>query len=540
MLNKELLVDFAKLTEQAGYSVETMTALGKITQSTGGDLSDNTAEILGTAKAFNAVNKLALNEKDIVAEVAKTGAATVLTFGRSADALAKNVMQAKQFGLNLQQAEAISSSLLNFQSSIESEMEAELLTGKQLNLEQARMLALQGKTGEAAAEVAKQFGTAEEFGKMLVPQQEALAKSVGMTREDLAKSLIEREALVKLSGVEGKTAQERFNNLVKEVGLEEAKKRLGDETLANQLAGQSVQERFTASIEKLKEVFVSLAEPLMPVLDLFAQIAEIIAPIAGFIGQILKWTIQLSKPLLYIFGIYKGIKAIQSANIAISRISAIIEAGKLKTLQGQVRARGEENAISKISILMAQTKLFFTNAEYRATVLTNTQKAIGNTITRIGNAFKKGGLIYDIGSAAVNAIAATMKFLGKFLGPFAIPAAIAAGGVIAAAGYKFLKGNDVVSKGYGKRTLMAPEGAIQLNDKDTVIAGTDLGGGTQQSSGGGSVNMAPLVAELQAIKTLLNTVLTKEGTISINGATVATAIYPDIQRMSRLKDFKTQ
>jgi hypothetical protein len=52
--------------------------------------------------------------------------------------------------------------------------------------------------------------------------------------------------------------------------------------------------------------------------------------------------------------------------------------------------------------------------------------------------------------------------------------------------------------------------------------------------------MAPLVAELQAIKTLLNTVLNKEGTISINGTTVATAIYPDIQRMSRLKDFKTQ
>ena len=376
---------------------------------------------------------------------------------------------------------------------------------------------------------------------MNVIQQEALAKSVGMTREDLAKSLIEREALVKLSGVEGKTAQERFNNLVKEVGLEEAKKRLGDEALANQLAGQSVQERFTASIEKLKEVFVSLVEPLMPVLDIFAEIAGVVsALVAGPMGQILKFAATLAKYLLPVYGLYKGILALQKANVAISRVAAIIEAGRLTTLQGQVVARGEENAISKISIFLARTKLFFTNAEYRATVLTNTQKTIGNTITRIGNAFKKGGLIYDIGAAAVNAIAATMKFLGKFLGPFAIPAAIAAGGVIAAAGYKFLKGNDVMSQGYGKRTLMAPEGAIQLNDKDTVIAGTDLGGGTQQSSGGGSVNMAPLVAELQAIKTLLNTVLNKEGTISINGTTVATAIYPDIQRMSRLKDFKTQ
>ena len=32
----------------------------------------------------------------------------------------------------------------------------------------------------------------------------------------------------------------------------------------------------------------------------------------------------------------------------------------------------------------------------------------------------------------------------------------------------------VSSPGYGKRTLYGPEGAIRLNDKDTVIAGTNL------------------------------------------------------------------
>jgi hypothetical protein len=41
------------------------------------------------------------------------------------------------------------------------------------------------------------------------------------------------------------------------------------------------------------------------------------------------------------------------------------------------------------------------------------------------------------------------------------------------------KGNDIMSPGaggggYGSRTLLGPEGAIQLNNKDTVIAGTNL------------------------------------------------------------------
>jgi hypothetical protein len=53
--------------------------------------------------------------------------------------------------------------------------------------------------------------------------------------------------------------------------------------------------------------------------------------------------------------------------------------------------------------------------------------------------------------------------------------ALAAG----AAAYAFLKGNDVFSPGdgstgYGKRTLFGPEGAIQLNNGDDVVAGTDL------------------------------------------------------------------
>jgi hypothetical protein len=44
---------------------------------------------------------------------------------------------------------------------------------------------------------------------------------------------------------------------------------------------------------------------------------------------------------------------------------------------------------------------------------------------------------------------------------------------------EMVQGDDVLSpgqntSGYGKRTLFGPEGAISLNDKDTVIAGTDL------------------------------------------------------------------
>ena len=569
-ISEEALITFTRLTKEAGLSAESAGMLFRTTVLTGKEVEGTTKEFLGEATALANANGIALNQKQILEEVKNTSQATLLSLGGQPAKIAEAIVQAKLLGVNLQQVEGIASSLLQFESSISAELEAELLTGKNLNLERARLAAINNDLATVAEEIAKQVGTAAEFTARNVIQQEALAKSVGMTREDLAKSLIEREALVKLSGVEGKTAQERFNNSVKEVGLEETKKRLGDEQLANQLAGQSIQERFTASIEKLKEVFVSLAEPLIPVLNIFAQIAEVIAPIAGYVGQIVKWTVDLGKYLIPIYGLYKGIQVVQLAGLAVNRANYALKALEMGQEAFITREKGVQGIMDKQSFLVrvaynyqllagllreqgiAGIKTFALSLDEkslrrkiilrgyelaelgvaRLKLLFGKQELATEVSTQV---IKKRGLLTSIGEAAMSAYASAAKIpvIGWVLGGAAAAAAIALG-------YKFLKGNDIMSQGYGKRTLMAPEGAIQLNDKDTVIAGTDLGGGTPAPSGGGSVNMAPLVAELQAIKTLLNTVLNKEGTISINGTTVATAIYPDIQRMSRLKDFKTQ
>jgi hypothetical protein len=244
--------------------------------------------------------------------------------GGSADALARSAAQARQFGLSLEQTEKIASSLLDFESSISSELEAELLTGKDLNLEQARLLALNGDTAAAAAEVAKQVGTSADFGKMNVIQQEAIAKAAGMTRDELAQSLIEREALTALSGVEGKNAKERFDNLVKEVGLEEAKKRLGNEQLATQFEQQSVQERFNQSILKLQELFVGLAEPVLAILDPLMQIGQTFLPLINVVSQPVLSALKsiaevvkvgISQPLEGLKGTFRGIMTILNGDV---------------------------------------------------------------------------------------------------------------------------------------------------------------------------------------------------------------------------------
>jgi hypothetical protein len=67
----------------------------------------------------------------------------------------------------------------------------------------------------------------------------------------------------------------------------------------------------------------------------------------------------------------------------------------------------------------------------------------------------------------------------------------------------------IAPAGYGDRILSSPKGSIALNNGDTVVAGTNLGGG-----GGNSMN------ETNA---LLNQILNKQGTVKMNATSVGTA-----------------
>jgi archaellum component FlaC len=453
LLSGELLKDYAQITEQAGYSAEAATSLGKITQATGGDLSKNTASILGAATAFNATNKLALNEKEIVEEVAKTGAATVLTFNKSTKALADNVLQAKKFGLNLEQASKISEGLLNFQSSIESEIEAELLTGKQLNFEQARFLALQGETGAAAAEVAKQIGGSAEFGKMNVIQQEALAKSVGLSRDELAQSILDREVLSKLGEKEG-SAQDAYNKLKKQGLSDDAiAAKLGDEKLAAQLKSQSVQERFNATVAKLQDIFVSVAEPILGIVSPLMDLVSTVLPAINF----------LLSPLIEGFSIIGGAVASFVNGLKEGNPLALTLAGILAT-------------ISAKSIISAVTSIFATLAQIPF--------GVGLPLAGIAVA------------GMISLISKTKTMKDGIIDP---------------------KKGPVVSGEFG---------TVQLNPKDSIVAGTNLGGAgrTQAPTSSPSMDLSPLLAKMDQMNTILNQLLAKEGTVTLDGNKVGTAL----------------
>jgi hypothetical protein len=302
-LSEELLLTQTELTKQAFYSVEAATEISKLSLATGKPAKEIVTSFLGQAKALNLVNKTAINEKQLIEGISKTSKGILATFAAQPDKLIEAAYQAKKVGLELNEIKGIQDSLLNIESSIAAEFEAEVLTGQQMNLERARYYALTNNISGLSQELTKQGIDQAKFAGMNVLQQESVAQAMGLSRDQLGGMLLDQAALSKLT--KGDTEENRKKlALLKEQGFStQAIAELGQEEFDRQLASASMQDRFNASVEKLKEIFVALAEPLMPILDIFTSILSIVGLIFKPLGAMMDWAQSIGGPLKVLVGL---------------------------------------------------------------------------------------------------------------------------------------------------------------------------------------------------------------------------------------------
>jgi hypothetical protein len=303
MLNTENLETYTLLREAAGLTMEDQKGIVALTNATKGNAEEITKEFLGAARATATNNKAVLNEKTLLKDISNISAATTLSFGKDAGLIGDTVATVKALGLEMGKVEGIADSLLDFESSIESELSAELLLNKNLNLEKARQYALNNDLAGVAREIAEQAGSSAEFGEMNRIQQEALAKAVGMSREDLAKTLFVQEQIGNVSKEEADLREQRINKLQAEgLSNEQIKKKLGEESFESLKNQASVQERLNKSVEKLREVFISIAGPVM---QLISPIIDLLIPALAGISYILE----------PVFTMFRGISEILTGSL---------------------------------------------------------------------------------------------------------------------------------------------------------------------------------------------------------------------------------
>jgi hypothetical protein len=300
--SNEMAEEFALIQNRTGLSSESMASFQKISLISGKSMKDNLKTISNTTVQLNSQNKINFNVKKIQEEVAKSSNAILLNNKGNLEQLTKSVIESKKLGVSMSQLESISNSLLDFESSIAAELEAELLLGKDINLETARQAALQGDMAKVAEEVLKNKAIMNAFDTKNVIAQEAAAKALGMGREELATMVTEQQQLeaLKKSGFDSVSdAQNEFNKMIESgMSMEEAsnvmKQKGLDDALTKQLESETRAEKMAKFQEKLGNLFMILADAITPLIDSLMQILQplmqILQPIfklVGFITQMI-------------------------------------------------------------------------------------------------------------------------------------------------------------------------------------------------------------------------------------------------------------
>lgn len=194
--NKDLRNDVAFLQKRLGLSAEEASNLAIESLSSGRAIRDeivpNTENVLKNIKATTGVT---LSFRDVLQDAAKISGALRLTLEALPNGVVNATAKAKALGTELGTIEQIQNSLLDIENSITKQIQAQLLTGRELNLEQARYYALTRNVDGLIGEIEKNLGSIEEFQSMNVYGQRALAEAIGLTDDMYAEILRKNESI---------------------------------------------------------------------------------------------------------------------------------------------------------------------------------------------------------------------------------------------------------------------------------------------------------------------------------------------------------
>ena len=501
-VSQKTLSTFMKLNVFAGMSAESLAGMYRFAKLTGESAEDVAESIATTARESIKSMKVNISMKQVMEGVSKTSNIIKINFKGSAEELTKAFVQSKKLGLELQKVDDIANSLLNFEDSIAAEMEAELLTGRQLNFEKAREAALMNDQVGLMEALAEQGITQEEFAGMNRIQQEAIAKSMGMTRESMADMLSDAKAN---EATNTKLVDTQAQSLAAMQSMASAAEILAANAEATALSAKESGGLFIEleiALQKLQQAARPLLEAIfLPLLGVFTSIITKVTDFINLIksgngefGTLEKIVGSIAIGIGTFYTTMKGIKLVQEG---LNKATLVYQG--IKTFIAGLNSKEEKSLIVRIALGLR---------EAAAQALKAVAQVTGMSATTLGIA---AGIALAAGAAAYaffNSKESEIQQAGDL--------------------YSGAQGGS----GYGKRLLVAPEGTFALNNNDTVIAGTSLFKGDDVvSSPAGSVSMGGGSARLEMLVERLIATVERGGTVVLDGKKVGEALVVSSYRM---------
>lgn len=316
--SEEQKQNFIISTKYLGITAEAYGKISTVAAMTGKSTDDYRRNLTLAAKEAGNELNVRLTSSQIADKISKLSYETLVNFKGQDAALGQALAKAEKYGLDLEKVKAAGSSLLDFESSIANELEAELLTGKQLNLERARAAALTGNQADLMRELANAAGTLADFEDMNVIQRESLAKSLGLNVEQMSEMLVRQELMNSLGDKAAKLNKEDLATVQEKMrhqGMSAAK-------AYEEIEGEiSARQNFADSMDKIRSSFSDLMQSLTPFLESVANTLKKFVE-SGALGVVVKG-LAMGGALLGGYALVSVVQKLMSGMMGVQRVFVI-------------------------------------------------------------------------------------------------------------------------------------------------------------------------------------------------------------------------
>lgn len=309
LLSEKSLQTQIELKELAGIDLETRRQLVDTERVSGVQQDKIVKAAMGTSNFVKNTLGVSIKWQTVLKEASSLSGVLGLSFAKYPEKLTRSLVSVKAMGLELKQLDSIADSFLDFESSISKEFEAQLLTGKNINLNKAREAFLNNDLVTAGKELVSQLGTSGEFLNYNRIQQEALAGAAGMTRDQVADMLKQQEMFSKFQVNDLKGYQQKVALMSQTIeGQKELVGLLGEEEYSKVMS-QTATEKIANFIEKIKQSFADLLssssfkgflDKVIAFISDPKQIEAVLSKITGFISMMIKAVAGVVNALDYI------------------------------------------------------------------------------------------------------------------------------------------------------------------------------------------------------------------------------------------------
>lgn len=221
----------------------------------------------------------------VIKDVANISDGVRLIFKGNTEQLIKQAAEARKLGTNLDSAAKSAESLLNFESSVGSELKLTALLGKNVNFNESRRLFFAGKTIEAEKAILAELNKIGDINELNYIQRKALSDLTGKSFGELQKMQAQTKQQLDIDAKFPELAKERKEQeekLSKIMGNTEAQR---ERALEMEARDNIANARANVLAAQKEQILVNISRILQPIYRLITDISE----------TILKWGVNFTE-----------------------------------------------------------------------------------------------------------------------------------------------------------------------------------------------------------------------------------------------------